>query len=185
MYSDRHIMLASTCLSWYPTSDPLCSLWDVHVEQPLHSQSIALLICHHWHVIQPVKVRQGLKDRNIDHVPEYTLLATVYTSHQQSYWSWKRYILYFLAGWGQSANLSKFCDNYDTSTDDNDNKCSINPLWQYPWQPCNHTTPGTRHTGKPVESSKEHTYQGEWGREAKAADKLTNDQRRSSKWVAI
>ena len=41
-------------------------------------------------------------------------------------------------------------------------KGSTNPPRRYPWRPCDHPTPGTRHTGQPVDSSKEHTYQ-EWG----------------------
>ena len=50
-------------------------------------------------------------------------------------------------------------------------KWSTNPAWWYPWRPCDHPTPGTRHTGQPVESSKEHTYQGKRGvGEAAATD---------------
>ena len=44
---------------------------------------------------------------------------------------------------------------------------------------------GTRCTGKPVESSKEHTYQGGEGREAKATNKLANGPQWSSTWVPM
>ena len=43
---------------------------------------------------------------------------------------------------------------------------------RYPWRPCDHPTPGTRHTGKPLENSKEHTYQGKRGAGEAAATEL-------------
>ena len=56
-------------------------------------------------------------------------------------------------------------------------KWSTNPAQRYPWRPCDHPTPGTRHTGKPVESSKEHTYQGGRGAGEAAATDLQSSVR--------
>lgn len=43
------------------TSDPLCAGRGLDVEQLLHGQRVGLLVTHHGHIVQPVKVRQRLQ----------------------------------------------------------------------------------------------------------------------------
>jgi hypothetical protein len=43
------------------TANPLCSLWDLDVEELLDSQRVRLLVAHHAAVVEAIKVRQRLK----------------------------------------------------------------------------------------------------------------------------
>lgn len=44
-------------------SDPLCSLGDLNVQQLLDGQGVDLLVGHHGHIVETVKVWQGLQVR--------------------------------------------------------------------------------------------------------------------------
>jgi hypothetical protein len=45
--------------------NPFCPLRNLNVQQLLHAQREALLVCHHAHVVEAIKVRQCLKVRAV------------------------------------------------------------------------------------------------------------------------